>query len=58
MVDPPLLEGGLKAMVTEALPGVAEVMEGAPGTASGVTGLELVEGVLLPAELMAETLKT
>ena len=58
MVDPPLLDGGVKAMEAEALPGVAEVIEGAPGTARGVTGLEVVEGVLVPAELMAETLKT
>ena len=51
---PPLLAGGVKAMLTAALPTVAVPMVGAPGTVRGVT-FTPADGAPVPTALIAET---
>ena len=55
MALPPLLTGGVKATVAEALPPIAAPMVGAPGTVAGVTLLDAAEGAPLPFALVAVT---
>ncbi len=57
MVEPPLLDGGVKATTAEALPAVAVPMAGAPGTVTGTTALEARDEGPGPYELVATTVK-
>src|SRR5664280_2027073 len=60
MAEPPLSAGGVQRTVAEALPAVAATPLGAPGAvavAVGVTAVEGAEGGLVPATLVAVTVK-
>ncbi len=57
IVEPPLEAGALKVMFAVVLPGVAETPVGAPGTVTGVTGLDAVEAGPVPTALVAFTVK-
>ena len=54
---PPLLTGGVKATVAEALPPIAAPMVGAPGTVAGVTLFEAADAAPGPTALVASTVK-
>ena len=54
IADPPLLPGGLKAMLACPAPGDAVPISGAPGTMAGVT-LTVCDGALVPTVLVAVT---
>ena len=55
---PPLLPGAVKLTLAVVAPGVAVPMVGAPGiVAAGVTLLDAAEAVLVPAALVALTVK-
>jgi hypothetical protein len=56
--DPPLLLGGPKLTVAEALPALAETEVGAPGTVKlGVTLFDGADAGPVPAEFLAVTVK-
>jgi hypothetical protein len=55
MADPPLLTGGVKVIVAEALFLVAVPIIGASGTVAGVTEFEALEAVLVPMAFVAVT---
>ena len=60
MAAPPFEAGAVKLTVACPWPAVAETLVGAPGTVagkSGVTLLEAVEALEVPAELVAFTVK-
>jgi hypothetical protein len=57
IADPPLLAGAVNVTVACALPRVAVPMAGAPGTVAGVTLFDAAEGGLVPAALVAVTVK-
>src|ERR1043165_9714441 len=57
MALPPLLAGAVHDTVAWALPAVAVTAEGAPGTVIGVTLAEAAEAGLVPAALVAVTVK-
>ena len=57
MAEPPLLAGAVKVTVAVALPPVAVAAVGAPGTVAGVTLLDAAEAALVPALLLAVTVK-
>jgi hypothetical protein len=59
MTPPPLLAGAVNATAALALPAVAAPIVGAPGGVgtAGVTLFEAAEAVLLPAALVAVTVK-
>jgi hypothetical protein len=52
---PPLLTGAVKDTLACALPAVAVAFVGAPGTPSGVTLFDGVDGALEPAAFVATT---
>ena len=54
---PPLLAGALNATVIEALPLVALVIVGAPGTVAGITAADAADGPLVPIALVAVTVQ-
>jgi hypothetical protein len=54
---PPLEVGGVKLTFACALPAVAVPMVGAPGTVLGVTLFDIADAGLVPAALVAVTLK-
>ncbi len=49
--------GACQEMVAEASPRVAVTEVGAVGVVAGTTGVDAVEGSLVPTELVAVTLK-
>jgi hypothetical protein len=55
MAEPPLSLGGTKVTVAFVSPRTTDVSVGAPGGPTGVTELELPEGVEAPAALLATT---
>ena len=57
MADPPLEAGAVKLTLAEALPRVAVAPVGAPGTVTGVTGLDAPEAGPVPMALVALTVK-
>ena len=56
MTLPPVLAGGVKAMLAAVLAGVAAPMVGAAGTVNGVT-LAAVDAALAPMPLLAVTVQ-
>ena len=52
-----MLAGALKATVIEALPLVALVIVGAPGTVAGITAADGADGLLVPMALVAVTVQ-
>ena len=54
---PPLLAGALKLTVALALAPVAVPIVGAPGTPAGITLFEALGAALVPALLVAVTVK-
>lgn len=54
---PPLFAGALNITVALAFPAMAVTPVGAPGTVAGVTPFELAEAGLVPAALVAVTVK-
>jgi hypothetical protein len=52
---PPLLAGAVQLTVADALPPVAVMAVGAPGTVAGVTLLDGLEAGLVPIALVAVT---
>ena len=54
---PPVDAGAVKLTCAEAFPGVALTAVGAPGTVRGVTALDALDATLLPAALVARTVK-
>ena len=54
---PPRLAGAEKLTVACALPPTAETLVGAPGVVAGVTAEEALEALLVPALLVAVTVK-
>ena len=54
---PPLLPGAVNATDAELLPYVAAPMVGAPGAVAGVTALDELDAVLVPATFVAVTVK-
>ena len=57
IVEPPLDAGAVHWTRAVPLPGVAVTLVGAPGVVRGVAGVEAVEGVEVPAVLVAVTVK-
>ena len=57
MAEPPLLPGVVKVTEADALPAVAVLMVGAPGTVAGVTELLAAEAGPVPLLLVAVTVK-
>ena len=57
MVLPPSLAGAVQATEAWALPAVAVAPVGAPGTVAGVTLALGADATLLPAALVATTVK-
>jgi hypothetical protein len=57
IAEPPLDAGAVNVTVACALPRVALPMAGAPGTVAGVTLLDADDGALVPAALVAVTVK-
>ena len=57
MADPPFEAGAVKLTVAWALPPVAAEAVGAPGTVYGVAEFDAAEAALVPAELVAVTVK-
>ena len=55
--SPPLFDGALHDKVTEPSPAVPLTAVGAPGTVAGVMAAEGVEGVPVPALVVALTVK-
>jgi hypothetical protein len=55
--DPPLSDGGVKVIVALVSPRTADVIVGAPGGPTGVTGFDAPEGEDAPAALLATTVK-
>ena len=55
IAEPPLEDGAVNVTVACALPSVAVPMDGAPGTAPGLTEFEAEDAVLVPAEFVAVT---
>jgi hypothetical protein len=54
---PPLLTGAVHETAAEALPGVADTDVGTPGAVAGVTAELGADGALVPAPLVAVTVK-
>ena len=57
MAAPPVLAGAVKLTVALLFPAVAVPMAGAPGTVAGVRLLDAAEAALVPALLVAVTVK-
>ena len=57
MTVPPLLAGATKLTEACALPGIAVTPVGAPGTVTGITGLDGAEAGPVPTALVAVTVK-
>ena len=57
MGDPPLLAGGLNAIVAAAFPAVAPVMVGGEGGPAGVAGEDGADAGPVPAALVALAVK-
>lgn len=54
---PPLSVGAVQLIDADASPPVAITLVGAPGTVTGITGLEALETALVPLALVAVTVK-
>lgn len=57
MAEPPLLLGAVKVIVAEPVPAVATMLVGASGIVDGTMELLVPDGVLVPTELVAVTVK-
>jgi hypothetical protein len=57
IAEPPLEAGAVHVTVAWALPGVAATFVGAPEIVAGVTEFDAADAGLLPAELVAITVK-
>jgi hypothetical protein len=57
MALPPFDAGGVKNTWAWALPAVALTPVGAPGGAAGITGVEALDGQLVPVAFAAVTVK-
>lgn len=57
IAEPPVDAGAVKVTVTCALPRAAVPIVGAPGTVEGVTAFEALDAGLVPALLVAVTVK-
>ena len=57
IADPPFDVGGVQLTASEPLPAVAVTPVGAPGRVNGTSDADADEGALVPAELVAVTLK-
>ena len=55
IAEPPFIAGAVQETIAEELPGTAETLVGAPGTAIGVTEAEAEEAVEGPTEFLATT---
>jgi hypothetical protein len=55
MVLPPVEAGAINATLAWALPAVATVLVGAPGTVIGFTAVDAAEATEFPAALVATT---
>jgi hypothetical protein len=57
IAEPPSLPGATKLTVAPALPAAADTDVGAPGGPPGVTLFDAADAGLVPAELVAVTVK-
>ena len=55
IADPPVDDGALQVTVASALPAVAEILVGVPGTVAGVTALEDDDALPSPTLFVAVT---
>ena len=57
MADPPLEAGAVKLTLAEPVAGAADTPVGAPGTVTGITGLDAVDASPVPMAFVALTVK-